>query len=303
MGGIGSAALTHAGTEIFPAERRITTSPDFLEDPAVRMALDPIRADGSRRDLDVLVLSADEEAIAMVEAAAERTVDGQLDVSVFGLHKAVELREQVANPFGWRAFKTFVSDRYLWESGRVDKALFPFGVELDREALETWSLEIGAEEFPVANPSSTVLNYLTRSISGLRPKDADKVDAMAGQVFAKAPELAEWAVDGPGKSQMELASILQTLRRGSSLPLSKRQLEVGGVLKIRAGSVRALNDHPAFMLRHDSADTRDAALAWAVVKARGLGIGESQDWVVTIFRKYFEEMVDGITKNGDSIGS
>lgn len=298
MGGIGSAALTHAQTEIFPYEHRIVTGHGFRQDPQVRAALEPIRPeDGTCRDLDVLVLSADEREVGVVEKLAERTVDGQLDISVFGLHKAAQLQEQIANPFGWQAFKTFVSDRYVNPDGSMQKALFPFAVPLDKANLETWRLEIDDHEFPVAHPAATVLNYLTRSITGLRAKDAAKVDVMARQVFTAAPELREWSVDGPGRTQMNLAAILHTLRHGGSHSEEKRHLDVGGALWIEAGTTKELRDDEAFMIPEASSATQQAALKWAVIKSRGLGGLEAQEPLVKLFRNHFESMFDGITKN------
>ncbi|HEX5744453.1 MAG TPA: hypothetical protein VFX84_03340 [Candidatus Saccharimonadales bacterium] len=303
MGGIGSAALKHPETVILLDERRIVAPDDFLEDADARVGLHRFRPDGTLRDFDLLVKTADEEAVGEVEAIAERTVDGQLQISAFGLHSAEDLERQRENPLGFFAVRTFVSDRYVHEDGSMQKALFPFAVPLEREVLENWSLEVGGEEFQVANPASTILNYLTRSISGIRGvKDGPKVQEMASQIFGKEPELAEWCVDGPGQSQMDLAAILQTLRRSGSLPHSKRTLDVGGVLQIKAGSVRALADHEAFMIPDAEPNVRDAVLAWAVTKSRLLGYGESQEWAITLYQKYFERLFDGITKNnGDSM--
>ncbi len=179
----------------------------------------------------------------------------------------------------------------------MEKALFPFAVPLDREVLEDWKLEIGGEEFIVTNPASAILNYLTRSVSGLRGvKDGPKVQEMASQIFGKSPELAEWCVDGPGQSQMELAAILQTVRRANSLPHSKRTLDVGP-LRIKAGSVRTLMDHESFMIPDADSNVRDAVMAWTIAKSRLLGYGESQKWAITLYQKYFESLFDGITHN------
>jgi len=299
MGGIASAAIQHPGTEIRVDEHLIVTSPDFLTSKASRQALQPVRENGTLRDMDALVLSTDPDEIAAIETAAGTTIGDRLEISVFGLHKAAQLREQVANPFGWQALKTFVSDRYVDVDydGAVFKALFPFAVEVPTEALETYSLEVGREVFPVANPAAAILNYWTRSISGLRPKDADKIQAVAANVFAKAPELVEWMVDGPGQSQMELAAILHTLRRANSQPRSSRELTVGGAVRVQAGSVRDLADNPAFLLPNADPNTRDGVLALAILKSRGLGIPESNETIVRLYQRFAEQRLATITKN------
>ncbi len=304
MGGIGSAALQHPRTVILLDERRIVAPSDFLTDTespegeATQASLARFRTDGTLRDFDLLVVSADPEEIAAVEGVAEETVGEALDISAFGMHTAEQLDEQAANPLGFLAVRTFVSDRYVRPDGSMQKALFPFAVPLEKDVLENWTLEVGGQEFQVANPASTVLNYLTRSISGIRGvKDGPKVQKMAAEIFGKSPELAEWCVDGPGQSQLQLAGILQTLRRANSLPFSKRTLNVGGALEVKAGSVRALADHEAFMIPDADAGTRDAVLALSIAKSRLLGYGESQQWVITAYQKHIERRLDGITKN------
>ncbi len=303
MGGIGSAALKHPDTVIKVDERRIIAPDNFLTDmesdagKATQAALATIRPEGTQRDFDLLVKSADPKHIAEVEAIAQMTVDGLLEVSAFGLHDAEDLEEQRRNPLGLFALRTFVSDRYLHEDGSMEKALFPFAVPLDKELLENWTLEIGGQEFMVSNPASTILNYITRSISGIRGvKDGPKVREMATHIFGKAPELVDYCLEGPGQSQMVLAAILQTVRRANSLPHSKRTLDVGP-LRIKAGSVRALMDHEAFMIPDVEPDVRDAIMAWTIIKSRLLGYGESQQWAITLYQKYFESIFDGITHN------
>lgn len=303
MGGIGSAALQHPDTVILLDERRIIAPADFLTDTesaagiAAQEALATIRPEGTKRDLDLMVKSADPEHEAQVKSIAIATVQDLLEVSSFGYHDAAELEEQRRNPLGFFALRTFVSDRFLHEDGSMEKALFPFAVPLDGEVLENWTLEIGGQEFMVSNPASTVLNYLTRSISGIRGvKDGGKVREMAAQIFDKAPELIEWCIDGPGQSQMELAAMLQTVRRANSLPYSKRTLDVGP-LRIKAGSVRALMDHEAFMIPDAEQDVKDAIMAWSIAKSRLLGYGESQKWAITLYQKYFESIFQGITHN------
>lgn len=294
MGGIGSAALKHEGTVILPDERRIVTTDAFLRESP---DLGRYRQNGTLRDMDALVLSDDESQVAAIEKIAEEEIGDGLDISVFRLVSGSQLDEQRAAPFGAQALKTFVSDRYVREDGGLDKALFPFAVPIDSEIMDSWTLEVDAQEYKVMNPAVAILNYLTRSISGLRPKDYDKVQDMAKLVFGKSPELADWAVDGPGRSHMEFAGILQTLRRSNTFPRSKRILSVGGALEIRAGSVRSLRDHEAFMMHDADGQVQDAVLLMAVLKARGLGIGESNEDVVRVFQKFVEGRIGSITKN------
>lgn len=300
MGGIGSAALKHPGTVILPDEKRIVTSSDFLYDEEGNLNPDlaRFRNNGTLRDLDALVLSYDPDYVARVEKIAEKEIDGRLDISIFPLHDGAELSEYEESPFGFKSFRTFVADRYAKRDGRIVKALPPlFEVAVDPDTVKRWEVEIDGEVYPVLNPVSAIVNYLTRSMTGLRPKDFDKVQEMARHVFAKSPQMVEYAIDGPLKSQIELAGIFQTLRWANSRPRSKRNLDVGGALEIRAGSVRALREHDAFMLRDADRDIQDAALALAIIKARVVGTGESFEKIVEIYQRFAEKPLDFITKN------
>ena len=299
MGGVGSAALKHAGTVILPEEKRIVTSKDFLRDSAGRpnQDLSIRRANGTLRDLDALVLSEKQADIDHVETIARQTINDRLDISIFGLRDGDYLEKQLQNPLGFTAARAFLSDRYVQNDGQIIKALFPFGVSMDKEVLEGWDLQVGDETYPVLNPAVAVLNYLTRSISGLRRKDFDKVQSMAGHVFTKSPELLDWTVDGPGQSHLELAGVLQTLRRSNSWPPRKKTLKIGDAFEVKSDSIRALREHPAFLLRESESEVQNFTLFWSATKSRGLGIGESSEKLVEIYQKFAEKHFDFITKN------
>lgn len=294
MGGIGSAALKHPGTVILPDEQRIVTSRDFTTD---NDDLDVYRPNTTLRDLDVLVLSSDTEQISKVESLTEEVIGDQLDISFFSLRQASHLQQQIEHPFGVKSLKTFVSDRYVFEDGSIVKALVPFAVRIGPQVLESWQVEIGGEEYPVANPASAIQNYLTRSISGLRPKDFDKVQEMTKQVAGKWPDMAEWIKHGPGKTQMQLATIFQTLRHGSRRPNSKSVLDVGGAFQVSAISPDILRYNPAFMFPEAEPRVQTAILLLARLKSRGLGIPESNPTIVKLFQTFAEKRLDTITKN------
>ncbi|HVV66576.1 MAG TPA: hypothetical protein VHB72_00700 [Candidatus Saccharimonadales bacterium] len=286
IGGIGTAALAQEATIILPEEKRIVAPADLY--------LSRLRPDGNVRDVDSLVLSSDESLIAQVDTIAEETVGAQLENSTFGFRDAMHLQAQRENPFGFSAWKTFVGDRYAWPSGEVDKGLFPFSVPMHPDSLESWHLEIGDEEYPVANPATSILNYLTRSISGLRPKDAVKIQGVAANIFGKAPELIDWTLDGPGQSQLELGKVLHTLREPAN---HAGILVVGGAIELHPLPIRSLMDHPAFMLHEYDTRTQEHILAISKVKAMALHEAESQEAIVTLFQRYAERMLGTIIKN------
>lgn len=290
MGGIGSAVLKHLGTEILPEEQLIVASPDFCEG---NVDLCPTRPNGTMRDLDALVLSDDPDYVAEVEAVTEDFVGGALEVSVFGLRKAAYLQRQKERPFGMVSLKAWLSDRYMEDDGTMLKALTPFAVTLPVESMESWTAKIGDNYYPVMNPGVSLLNYATRSISGLRPKDADKVEAMAAHVGTKWPGVKEWIHDGPGESQAELANIFHTLRWGRE----GNRRSIGGVIDLVATTVPALRDNEAFMFKDADERTQRRVLQLAVGKARLLGTTESNPTIVMLFQKFAEKHLDTVTKN------
>jgi len=292
MGGVGSAALKHPGTVILLDEQRIATTADFVID---NPDLSDYRPNQTKRDVDTLVTSSDPVVVEAVKNVAEEVIGESLEREIFPFKSGDYLDGQLAHPLSWQSVKTVTSDRYETEGGLV-KALFPFSVPLPAEAVSGWKLEVGEFEYPVLNPAAAIANYLTRSISGLRAKDFDKVQEMARQVFGKAPEMAEWIVDGPGRSQLELAAILQTLRHGNKKD-ERGILDVGGAIQIAAGGVKKLVESEAFMLKGASTPVQKSLLRLAVIKSRGLGFFESNALIVKLFQKYAEKHAHTFTKN------
>jgi hypothetical protein len=254
------------------------------------------RPDGNKRDVDILALTTDKASIRSIEQAAKRTIGDELELSVFGMHRLARLRQQQAHPLRTLG-RIWLADRYVTEEAgeitALTKALYPFAVDVPLETLETWQLTVGnGDPMPVPHPGTVILNYLTRSVSGLRPKDAAKVDALTANVLSKAPELAAWIQDGPGHSQIELARILQTLRRG----FGAEPLIVGDKITVTPYSLRELARHPGQL------EGRRPALAAVArfvsrAKARGLHSIESQRRVVTFFQRYVERHAGGVITN------
>lgn len=291
FGGIGSAALGHPGAELLPEEKLVVVPGDLF--------LPRHRNDGNLRDLDCLVKSSRPEVKDNVEIIARETIDkDKLILSIFGLRPMSQLLRQIEHPSSSMA-KVQVSDRYVEEDQNsvvaAKKALFPFAVDLPVEALETWRLQIGDDQltFPIPNPAATALNYLTRSVSGLRPKDAQKVDALTRNIADKAPALIDWMTDGPGASQLDLARILLTLRQGRT---DGKELRVGGLLTIKPYKLRELGRHQAFMFAGQTHLLR----GFVEIKhgiSHGLHTVEANQRIVSLFQKYIEPNIQSLVKN------
>lgn len=257
MGGVGTSALADPRT-IIDAEQKYVIAPvDFF--------LPVTRPDGNRRDVDVLVKTTDPARIAEVREAVSLTVEPYLEASVFGIRPEHALQRQTRNPFGFAAVKTFLSDRYALNDQVIVKSLYPFAVPIDPESLENWKLVVGNDttEYPIPHPGSTLANYTNRSITGLRPKDAVKVHAMAANINKQTPEVREWLMDGPGRSQLELSAVLRSLRYESSSP----HFTVLPGIDVPLYTRSELADHPSFLARDLSAYDRRSLVGMAAHKA------------------------------------
>ena len=302
VGGTGSAALALAETQILVADGAVVAPAD-LHVPQFRD-----KRGRNKRDVDVLVLTTRQDHVEKVKGTLEETVGKKLKKSVFELKPASALRHAQEHPFVPN-LRSFLSDRYVEMSGgrvlQQWKGLFPFMIEVDPASLETFHLHIEGNDTvtPIPHPGATLLNYLTRSVSGLRPKDMDKVlgtkdkKGMAEVVFGN-PELKEWVLDGPGRNLFYLAQVLHGLRQ----PLDNQQplrLAEGVVLRPIDPSTLPY-DSRVFMFPTEGqeASVRGAtALEIARTKSRVLHCGESKPFLVDNWQRFMETVVARIIHN------
>jgi hypothetical protein len=295
IGGNGSAALLDDRTRI-DLEARTIEAPADCDLPR-------FRPDGSLRDLDALALSTDQAEVDRVEALAEELVDGRLLVSVFGLKTVADLEQQRRQPLR-SAARVFLGDRYVTivrdgQGGIVGidgvKSLYPFQVPISTDTFETFQLSIGGGvATPTAHPGATILNYLTRSISGIRAKDFDKVEAMTGNVLTRYPGVRQWILDGPGRDSFDLARVLHTLGQSRRHP---RVLSLGGQLDIVPYRLGELRRHPGFMAADLAAGVQRTIVEVSHLKGLALARFESSPTIVTFWQKHIEERVRAVIHN------
>lgn len=294
MGGVGSIALSHQDLIILPRENTMVLN--------AQLQLSTRREDGTKRDLDTLVLTTDQDVVDRAEAEAAAIIGDELDLSFFGLRDVSELHDIVTHPTR-STMRQWLADRYviMGADGSVDsvtKAVFPFAAELDPAVLETWTLMLNGKAVAVPNPATTLLNYLTRSITGLRPKDEPKVHKLAASVLGKAPELREWIYDGPGRELYEFAQLLQGVREPKE---GAQSLIVGDALTITpAGLATAIKLSSQMLSGHgvtfsDKEQLRYIQMARA--KSKVLRTAELHPGVVTMFQKHVERRISGIVHN------
>ena len=287
MGGVGTAALEDPRTELNIDKKEVYAPKGF--------ALPTFRDNGTRRDVDVLVTSSDPERIAEVETILEETVGEHLQREVFPIRPHEVLADQIIHPFGRRAVLAAVSDRYEASpdiAGAYVKALFPYAVGIDPETLEPWTLVTDMGEFPIPHPGTTIANYTNRSITGLRHKDTRKMTLAAQNIFANEPLMREWLIDGPGKSQLELSTIIASLRRPN-----RRNLNLISDLKIDTYGDAELLEHDNFLRPDMSSAEKMGVLALARLKVGVIKPFEDMDAFVAWWQRHMEQRAAAIVKN------
>jgi len=291
FGGVGSVALMDRDTLLSSNEDRITVPGHIF--------LSNYRNKRDLRDVEALVLSNDEQDVEKIETLAKQTIGNNLKIEIFGFADLNRRKELLAKPLGYEAiFESLLSDRYTLPDDQVEvyRMLFPFITPIPTEALKTWTLELEqfGFEVPVPAPGAVILNYLNRSISGLRSKDATKIETLAQEIFFKLPDQLDWIIDGPGKSQFEMARILHTLREPLQDP---RSLILGGKLKISPLKFEELYDHPAFMLRDKDHNIQTKVLKIAALKSKTLHKAESVEFLVAFYQRHLESIFSSIIHN------
>ncbi len=290
LGGV--SVLPFLAGSVEPAGRRVAGTGG--------LTLPTVRENGSRRDLDVLVLSTRSDPVDQVRRIAAEAVGAELETSVFSLRPLEQLRDQRERPVA-ATCRTFLGDRYAAEDAagritRVYRALFPFAVEVETGSLETWHVELGGTVMPVQRPGSLIAGYLTRSISGVRPKDLAKVDRLARAVQAVAPGEIDWLTAGAGAPLLHLARVIHTLRE----PRAAHPVRIGPLV-LSPYRRRELRELDAFLLRGAPAATRELVLAASILKARVLHRLEHSERVVGLWqRRGLERVVSPIVLNEPS---
>lgn len=129
------------------------------------------RDNGTLRDLDVLTPATDKKQAQLLNREMKQCLAGDMVTSAFGVRPYEE------NKIG---LFDFVGDRYLQEvSGGRQKLFWRLGgieTEIPMQALEPWRVvRHGQNLFDTISPVAHLGAYINRSITGVRPKDREKL--------------------------------------------------------------------------------------------------------------------------------
>lgn len=203
VGGLASAALAHPGTRFDIGQRTIIPPED--------LTLPSARENGTLRDIDVLVLSPEEKKIDDVQNSVQSVVGDNLEISVFGIDSHEMYAEESRH---WsRNFKEFLSQRTVDEQGRHRYVLRPIEQTVSEESYEPWAMLIPSDDYiQVMHPVAQLMCYKMRSISGLRSKDAQKVENIAGNILT-IPEFQTELEYGVYKEWQIFANAVERIRK------------------------------------------------------------------------------------------
>ena len=242
LGGIVTAAINHPDTVFDHDTSHLIAAEDSAE---------PVRRDNDTlRDVDVLIrdrLSSKEAS--RIREELTRAIGGSLVVSVFGL--TPHFSPGVVNR-GVKSVAAWTSERTLDDDGVLRYELYPLQKEVPLESYEPWRLEMPkGGQVSTFNPAAHMLAYYMRSISGLRAKDREKVEAMRVNIEAD-PKFKEQIYDGPLQSWQHFAEMIELFGTNTeaALDLAEEHDILGRDLDIfrkKSEILRSLESNPTLV--------------------------------------------------------
>jgi len=219
LGGIPSSAILHPDTEFDFTKETIGTTAEASDST--------IRDNGTLRDVDILVARpvGKKEGERLVEQV-EKATGGALEVSVFGfeLHSAAD-----DNPTRLRrSLKEWTSLRTIDDDGIIRHELYPVSVAVNPDSYRPWTLsvpELGTT-VSVFSPPGHELAYESRSISGIRAKDREKVSKLR-DVIESYDEFIKAIEEGDFKEWQRFVEALQQMRDGTLFHFDEERLPTG----------------------------------------------------------------------------
>ncbi|HEY5442562.1 MAG TPA: hypothetical protein VIJ68_03420 [Candidatus Saccharimonadales bacterium] len=209
LGGGAAAALMNEET-VIDTENKLITPPADIRKPQYRFDT------GTMADVDILVVSADEEVIDKVRAALEPNLavlqdeesteaqkarelakpGARLKVGVTGLESAEEYNQE---PAGLKdkakrvIRKDWVSRRLQDADGAKSFVISDVEVYLPDEYFDQWRLQLpNGETVPTLHPLIQVLCYTSRASHGIRKRDVSKVSKIMDNVGPDFGASLEW---------------------------------------------------------------------------------------------------------------
>lgn len=162
------------------------------------LALSTVRENRTLRDVDYLVLTTNESKISSIKYSLEKELGDKVVTSVFGLNR---YEQQVNRSYPIKMID-FTSDRLIDNNGKLYYYCHPAIAAVNAESYEEWRINMGNQKvsIPTLSPEAIRAAYLIRSVGGLRPRDASKINELDKSLEKYWPEhldyrsskLSEW---------------------------------------------------------------------------------------------------------------
>lgn len=190
------------------------------------------RANGTLRDVDMVVVSTDEIDIRETRDRMDSLLGDDLEISVFGL------RQKISSKKPRRPNFDCVSHRLKDESGQYYIEIDDIVTPLPSNWYDPWTVysHDGQPVFTTVSPVAIEAGYKMRSISGVRPRDVAKLGTLR-EKLATMPQSVDDQSYYEAQYSAGLAHQLAIKRRASSL----------GWFGLRAAVVGLLEQSPALI--------------------------------------------------------
>lgn len=137
------------------------------------------RENDTVRDIDTLIVSSSSQEVNKAKEALTDVVGNDLSVSVFGLRKRVKTRKTLIPNMD------FVSHRTIDEEGNFYIHLDEVETALTNDWYDAWEVRRPQDDSPLfqtLSPVAIEAGYRMRSITGVRPKDKDKLEKLRERI-------------------------------------------------------------------------------------------------------------------------
>lgn len=148
--------------------------------------LNNYRENGTLRDIDILHIGSQQDLVA-AKKRIEQTLDGRLVSSVFPL---------IPEGNRWSLQRLFLTERVLDNQRNYSLRLGRIVTRIPKSTYNGWSVHYEDNNdalFQTISPVSILGGYTVRSITGIRPKDQEKVEELKSKIFGNDEEaFARW---------------------------------------------------------------------------------------------------------------
>ncbi len=197
VGGLVTDALLDERTHIDYKHHRVTFSPDTV--------VSSLRPNGTPKDIDILAFTTKQHLVRQGSGELRATLSEEYPHTSVSLSGYDTSHNETSLQIVTRTV-AYGDETLCLSMGSVRQ-------EIPNTHLEdTWTARYGDHELRVLHPVAQLASYKTRSITGIRPKDAVKVKQLEDRLMNELPR-SEWAPYKPWDKFAQNVKEAYTLKR------------------------------------------------------------------------------------------